>query len=102
VQIDGSDHHWFEERAPACTLLVHVDDATSRLMALHFTTTESTFSYFEATRERSRAICIVYSTQFALEMGVPIFNWDYVVSDGVQRTHFYINCMGRRDPRNLC
>jgi transposase len=50
VQIDGSDHRWFEERAPACTLLVYVDDATSRLMHLHFTATESTFSYFEATR----------------------------------------------------
>jgi transposase len=50
IQIDGSDHHWFEDRAPACTLLVYVDDATSRLMALHFTATESTFSYFEATR----------------------------------------------------
>jgi hypothetical protein len=50
IQIDGSDHRWFEERAPACTLLVFVDDATSRLMMLHFTATESTFSYFEATR----------------------------------------------------
>jgi transposase len=50
VQIDGCDHRWFEERAPACTLLVYVDDATSRLMALHFTASESTFSYFEATR----------------------------------------------------
>ncbi len=50
VQIDGSDRRWFEERAPAYTLLVYVDDATSRLMALHFTATESTFSYFEATR----------------------------------------------------
>jgi hypothetical protein len=30
--------------------VVYVDDATSRLMALHFTATESTFSYFEATR----------------------------------------------------
>jgi hypothetical protein len=48
IQIDGSDHRWFEERAPACTLLVFIDDATSRLMALHFTPTESTFSYFEA------------------------------------------------------
>src|SRR6202012_298373 len=45
-----SDHRWFEDRAPACTLLVYVDDATSRIMALHFTATESTFSYFEATR----------------------------------------------------
>lgn len=50
IQIDGSDHRWFEDRAPACTLLVYVDDATSRLMALHFTASESTFSYFEATR----------------------------------------------------
>jgi transposase len=50
IQIDGSDHRWFEDRAPACTLLVYVDDATSRLMHLHFTATESTFSYFEATR----------------------------------------------------
>ena len=50
IQIDGSDHRWFEDRAPACTLLVFIDDATSRLMTLHFTATESTFSYFEATR----------------------------------------------------
>lgn len=50
IQIDGSEHAWFEERAPQCTLLVYVDDATSRLMELHFTQTESTFSYFEATR----------------------------------------------------
>jgi transposase len=50
VQIDGSDHPWFEDRAPACTLLVYVDDATSQIMALHFTATESTFSYFEVTR----------------------------------------------------
>ncbi|RQY08305.1 ISNCY family transposase [Burkholderia stagnalis] len=50
VQIDGSEHRWFEARAPQCTLLVYVDDATSRLMTLHFTATESTFSYFEATR----------------------------------------------------
>lgn len=50
IQIDGSEHAWFEDRAPQCTLLVYVDDATSRLMHVHFTTTESTFSYFEATR----------------------------------------------------
>jgi transposase len=50
IQIDGSDHRWFEDRGPACTLLVYIDDATSRLMHLHFTPAESTFSYFEATR----------------------------------------------------
>ncbi|BEU21472.1 hypothetical protein PBP221_16120 [Paraburkholderia sp. 22B1P] len=41
IQIDGSDHRWFEDRAPACTLLVYVDDATSRLMALHFSASTS-------------------------------------------------------------
>ena len=50
IQIDGSDHRWFEDRAPACTLLVYIDDATSRLMHLAFTRSESTFSYFQATR----------------------------------------------------
>lgn len=50
IQIDGSDHRRFEDRGPACTLLVYIDDATSRLMHLHFTYSESTFSYFEATR----------------------------------------------------
>jgi len=48
----GSDHRWFEERTPACTLLVYVDDATIRLMMLHFTQTESTFSYFKCCRDR--------------------------------------------------
>jgi transposase len=51
IQIDGCEHRWFEERAPACTVLVYVDDATSRLMTVHFTGSESTFAYFEATRE---------------------------------------------------
>jgi len=50
VQIDGSEHAWFEDRAPVCTLLVFVDDATSRLMQLLFVPTESTFAYFAATR----------------------------------------------------
>ena len=48
IQIDGSDHHWFEDRGPRCTLLVFIDDATSTLMQLRFVTSESTFSYFEA------------------------------------------------------
>ena len=50
VQIDGSDHRWFEDRAPACTLLVYIDDATGQLMELRFVQSESTFSYFDATR----------------------------------------------------
>ena len=50
VQIDGSEHWWFEGRGPQCTLLVFVDDATSRLMALRFVETESAFAYFAATQ----------------------------------------------------
>jgi transposase len=50
VQLDGSPHKWFEERGPACNLLVYVDDATSRLMELYFSKGETTFSYFTATR----------------------------------------------------
>jgi hypothetical protein len=50
VQIDGSDHEWFEERAPRCTLLVFVDDATSALRELLFCESESAFSYFTALR----------------------------------------------------
>lgn len=50
VQIDGSRHAWFEQRAPECALLVYVDDATGRIMQLHFADTESTTSYFEASR----------------------------------------------------
>lgn len=50
IQIDGSEHWWFEGRGPQCTLLVFIDDATSRLMHLRFAETESTFDYFAATR----------------------------------------------------
>ncbi len=32
VQIDGSPHDWFEGRAPACVLLVFIDDATGKLV----------------------------------------------------------------------
>jgi hypothetical protein len=50
VQIDGCEHHWFEDRGPACPLVVYVDDTTSRLMELRFAESESTFDYFAATR----------------------------------------------------
>lgn len=50
IQIDGSEHWWFEDRGPQCTLLVFIDDATSCLMHLRFVETESTFDYFVAAR----------------------------------------------------
>lgn len=51
IQVDGCEHWWFEGRGPQCTLLVFVDDATSRLMHLKFVPSESAFAYFLATRE---------------------------------------------------
>jgi hypothetical protein len=50
VQVDGCEHWWFEDRGPQCTLLVFIDDATSRLMQLQFVESESTFAYFHAAR----------------------------------------------------
>lgn len=50
IQIDGSPHWWFEDRGPKCTLLVFIDDATSRLMHLQFAQSESTFDYMRAMR----------------------------------------------------
>ena len=50
VQIDGSEHWWLEDRGPQCTLLVYIDDATSRLMLLRFVNSETAFDYFKATR----------------------------------------------------
>jgi transposase len=50
IQIDGSEHRWFEDRGEPCTLLVFIDDATSKLMQLRFVPSESTASYFGALR----------------------------------------------------
>ncbi len=50
VQVDGCEHRWFEDRGPPCTLLVFVDDATSRLMHLRFVPSESTLEYLRAAR----------------------------------------------------
>lgn len=47
IQIDGSPHDWFEERGPRCTLIVFIDDATGRLMALRFVPAETTQAYME-------------------------------------------------------
>lgn len=51
IQIDGSSHDWFEERAEACVLLVFIDDATGKLVQLRFVESESFFSYCQAVEE---------------------------------------------------
>lgn len=50
MQMDGSPHDWFEGRAPACTLLLAIDDATSRICSARFEPTETTDGYFRLVR----------------------------------------------------
>jgi hypothetical protein len=45
IQIDGSPHDWFEGRSESCTLIVFIDDATSKLTGLQFFPTETTQAY---------------------------------------------------------
>ena len=50
MQLDGSPHAWFEDRAPACTLLAFIDDATSRILWLEFAYQEATIPIMKATK----------------------------------------------------
>ena len=50
IQLDGSPHDWFEGRAPKCTLLVFIDDATSSIVHAELAPSESTESLMVATR----------------------------------------------------
>ena len=60
IQVDGSEHRWFEERAPMCVLLVFVDDATGQLVGMRFCDSESTFEYMQVTK------------RYLLEYGKPV------------------------------
>jgi hypothetical protein len=50
VQIDGSPDDWFEGRDSKCTLIVFVDDATSKLLYLRFEKSETTWAYLNGIR----------------------------------------------------
>lgn len=50
IQIDGSPHDWFEDRGPRCTLLLAIDDATSRVTAGGFESAETTDGYYRLLR----------------------------------------------------
>lgn len=50
VQIDGSPHDWFEGRAPICTLILFVDDASNRVLAAVFVPVEETEAYMTTLR----------------------------------------------------
>jgi len=42
VQLDGSEHAWFEKRGPKCALLIFIDDATGKILYGRFITVENT------------------------------------------------------------
>ena len=50
VQLDGSDHAWFEDRGPRCVLLSYVDDATSRGLYGAFVAVEDTGTLLRTTK----------------------------------------------------
>jgi len=50
VQLDGSDHDWFEGRGPRCTLLVFIDDASNTTF-MRFATSENAKEVLAATQE---------------------------------------------------
>jgi len=51
IQLDGSDHDWFEGRAPRCVLLIYIDDATSRIIYGKLITVEDTINLMTETKE---------------------------------------------------
>jgi Homeodomain-like domain len=50
IQIDGSPHDWFEGKSPKCSLIVFVDDATSKLIYLKFENAETTWAYLDGVK----------------------------------------------------
>jgi hypothetical protein len=50
VQLDGSDHPWFEDRAPRCVLVLYIDDATSRILYAEFAASEDTLTLMRTTK----------------------------------------------------
>jgi hypothetical protein len=50
VQLDGSEHDWFEGRGPRCVLILYIDDATSRLLYAEFVDVEDTLTLLATTQ----------------------------------------------------
>jgi Helix-turn-helix domain len=50
IQLDGSDHDWFEGRGPRCVLLIYIDDATSRILYAEFVDVEDSLTLLATTQ----------------------------------------------------
>jgi transposase len=51
LQLDGSHHHWLEDRGPWLTLLLAIDDATGTVPYALFREREDTLGYFKLLKE---------------------------------------------------
>jgi len=49
IQLDGSEHDWFEGRGPKCALLIFIDDASSRILHAEFVVVEDTVNLMRST-----------------------------------------------------
>lgn len=68
AQYDGSYHHWFEERAEECCLLLAVDDATGKITKAIFDHHEGiapTFGFWKAYIEETGKPVSVYLDKFS-------------------------------------
>jgi hypothetical protein len=50
IQLDGSDHDWFEGRGPRCVLIIYIDDASSRILYGEFAKVEDTLTLMRTTK----------------------------------------------------
>lgn len=69
IQIEGSYHDWFEDRAEKCCLIVFVDDATSCIPVMRFCNHETTEDYLKVLRihlERHGRPCSLYSDKHSV------------------------------------
>ena len=67
VQIDGSFHHWLEDRAEPLALLAAIDDATGKILAAVFLRQEDTEGYFLLIRQMIKQYGIPMSI-YAVEL----------------------------------
>jgi hypothetical protein len=74
LQVDGSDHDWFEGRGPRLTLLGAIDDATSEVVAALFRNEEDTHGYMLLLHQivAQRGIPLaVYADQHSIFISTP-------------------------------
>ena len=111
IQIDGSPHEWFPG-SPKCSLLLFVDDATSKIQLMRFYPHETTQGYLEMFRlyaERYGLPGTIYSDKHSIfrvnqgeEEGVKLTQFGRALDDiGVEHIHAHSpEAKGRVERKN--